>query len=92
MWNKDRSSKKNSQGGGHTFERSRYATCGKKYLGKCLAGMNGFFASSSKNHNIRYFPNFNEKRKEVNQALQGGIDPNALKNNPPYGMGTRREN
>ena len=32
--NKDRAPKQYSQGGGHTFLRSRCVTCGKKHLGK----------------------------------------------------------
>ncbi|XP_069147114.1 uncharacterized protein [Solanum lycopersicum] len=92
MGEKDRVSNKNSQGGGHTCERPRCATCGKQHLGKCLVGTNGYFACSSKNHKMRECPKIKEKGKEINQAPQGGLDPNAPKKNPPYGMGARREN
>ena len=53
MGNKDRVFNKNSHGGVYTFERPRCATCGKKHLGKCLDGMDGCSAYSSKNHKIR---------------------------------------
>ena len=43
MGNNYRDPNQNSCGGGHTFERRRYATCGKQHLGKCIA-------CASKNH------------------------------------------
>ena len=38
MWNKDKVSNHISQGDGRAFERSRWGTCERKHLGKCLAG------------------------------------------------------
>lgn len=43
MGNKDRVSKKNSQGGLYTFERHRSTSCGKQHFGRSLASIDGFF-------------------------------------------------
>ena len=67
MGNKDRVSNRNSQGGVHTFERPRCATCRKQHLGKCLAGTDDCFVFASKNHKMRDSPNIKAKAKrEIN--------------------------
>ena len=53
MGNKDGAPNQHSQGGGHTFERTRCASSGKQYLGKCIAGSDGCFVSCSKGHKMR---------------------------------------
>ena len=86
MGNKDKVSNQNSKGGGHSFERPKCTSCGKKHLGKCLARMDVCFACGSKVQNLRV-PNINSKVKGVNQSP---LDPNAPKKNPLYGVGVRR--
>ena len=41
MGNKDKDPNQNSQGGGHSFKRTRWPTCGKQHLGRCLASKDG---------------------------------------------------
>ena len=50
------------------------------YMGRCLAGMDGCFACGNKGHKMRDIPNTKTRGKEVKQARQGGLDPNAPKN------------
>ena len=52
---KDRVSIKNSQVGGHNFERPRCATCGKQHLGMCIACIDGCYACASKNNKMRFY-------------------------------------
>ena len=52
MGNKGKAPNKNSQGCGHTFERTRCTTCGKQHLGRCLAETAGYFACGNKGHKI----------------------------------------
>ncbi|TMX03457.1 hypothetical protein EJD97_016155 [Solanum chilense] len=89
MGNKDRAPNQHSQGGGHTFERTRCTTCVKQHLGKCLSGMDGCFSCGSKGQNMRDFPRIKSSGKVVNQD---SLDPNAPKKNPSYGMGARKDN
>ncbi|TMX01695.1 hypothetical protein EJD97_023892 [Solanum chilense] len=83
--NKDRSPNKHSQGGVHTFERTRCDSCGKQHLGKCLVGTDHCFACGSKGHKMRDFPNIKARMKEFNKSPQGGLYPNAPKKNHSYG-------
>ena len=62
MGNKDRDPNRNSQGGGHCFETTRCPTCGKKNFGRCLAGIDGWFAGN-KIHKMRYCPNMKARGK-----------------------------
>ena len=61
MGNKNKAPNKNSQGGVHTFERSRCATCRKQHLGKCLDGTDGFFVCGNTVQNMRKCPNIKER-------------------------------
>ena len=87
MGNNDKHQNKNSQGGGHTFERTRFPTCGNQHLGRCLAGRDGCFSCGNIGHKMRDFPNIKARGKKVNQA---SLDPNAPKNSP-YGIGARKD-
>ena len=87
MGNKDKVFTENSQGGGHSFYRSRCATFEKKHLGKCLASTDGCFECGKKTHKMRDFPNLKEKGIEVNQDPQGCLDPNVPKRNRFYALG-----
>ena len=86
MGNKDRAP---TQGGGHTFERTRCTTFVKQHTSWCLDGTNGFFACGNKGEKMRDYPNTKERGKQVNQASE---DPTAPKKNPSYGMGARTDN
>ena len=59
--NEDKAPNKNSQGGCHSFERTRCPTCGKQHLGRCLAKMDGYFACGNEGHNMRDFPNIRKR-------------------------------
>ncbi|TMX03159.1 hypothetical protein EJD97_017995 [Solanum chilense] len=48
MGNKDGAPNQHSQGGGHTFERTRCASCRKQHMGRCLAGTDGCFSCGKK--------------------------------------------
>lgn len=87
MGNEDRFSKRNSLGGDHSFQRSTCATYGKKHLEHCLSGTKGYFRCSNRRHKMRYCPNLDAKRKEVNQAPYDGPNPNAPKRNCVYALG-----
>ena len=89
MGNKDKAPKQNSQADGHTFESTRCPTCGKKHLGRCLAGTDCCFACGNEVHKMKDFPKINARGKEVNQA---SLDTNFPKKNPSYGMGNRKDN
>ena len=89
MGNKDKDPNQNSQGGGHSFKRTRWPTCGKQHLGRCLAGPNGCFACGNKIHKMKDYPNIEERGKEVNQA---SLDPNSLKKNSSHGMSDKKDN
>ena len=92
MGNKDKVSNKNSQGGGHEFDTSRCATCGKQYLCKCLAGTNSCFGSANRGgQKMRYFNVLKEKGKEVDQDPHGSLDPNAQKLNHFYALGAKEK-
>lgn len=66
--------------------------CGKKHLGKCLAGTDGCFGYGNEGHKIRHIRRVKEKGKDFNQDPQGCIEPNSPKKNYPYVMGARKEN
>ena len=89
MGNKGKAPNQNSQGGVHTFERTRWPTCVKQHLSRCLARTDAFCSCGNKCHKMRDYPNIKERRKEVNQA---SVDPNAPKKNPSYGMESRKDN
>ena len=61
--NKYRAPNKNSQDGGHTFDRFRYTFCGKQHLGECLGRTEGCFGCGSKGENMRDFPNIKKERE-----------------------------
>ena len=61
--NKDRDLNKLSQGGGHTFERTRCTSCGKKHLGNRLARTDGYVVCGNRVRRVRDFPNINDKGK-----------------------------
>ncbi|XP_069152784.1 uncharacterized protein [Solanum lycopersicum] len=79
MGNKHRVPNNNSQGNGHTFERTWCTSCGKQHMGRCLTGMDGCFACRNKGHKMRDCPNIKSRGKEVKQAPQGCLDPNVPK-------------
>ena len=89
MGNNYRDPNQNSCGGGHTFERRRYATCGKQHFGRCLFGTDGFIACVNKGHKMRDCPKIKAIGKEVNQA---SLYPNAPKKNPSQAMGVSKDN
>ena len=87
MGNKDRAPLQHSQGGGHSYERSRCPTSEKQHGDKSCR--NGWFFCMYKRHKMRYSPNFKSRGKDASQA---SLDANAPKKNPSYGMGARKDN
>uniref|UniRef100_M1D928 Gag-pol polyprotein n=1 Tax=Solanum tuberosum TaxID=4113 RepID=M1D928_SOLTU len=91
--NHDRVSNPNSRGNesGSSFERSRCAKCGKKHLGKCLAGMDGCFGCGRKCYKMNDFTTLSAKGRDDKQSSLDGPDPNAPRKNCFYVLQPNKE-
>ncbi|XP_049360972.1 uncharacterized protein LOC125825702 [Solanum verrucosum] len=82
LFNKDRLSNPNPQGGNGNESSLPILTCakgGRKREGKCLAGMNGCFVCGKNGHKMRDCPILAAKKRESKLAPSSGLGSSAAK-------------
>ncbi|XP_049359197.1 uncharacterized protein LOC125823875 [Solanum verrucosum] len=69
------------RGSGSPFPKPTCTNCGKRHLGKFLAGTNGCYGCRKNDHKVKDCPTLSEKGRDAKQASPNILYPNA----PMYG-------